>query len=448
MKTTNVIIPLLFTFLNLTLTFASNILKQEHRLLQSTNDDLFCSRLDLNPGNSHLYGRYQTQQAFDFFGAQSSVANLPTCCGKKAHLVTIGDSMENAFVERVVKGLNQKSWIGLSDRLSQEGDFKWVDGTPRNFTKWRTGEPNDAGDGEDCVVFFEDGTSWNDEACSVYIPTYVFEYDCDSFCSNLALNPTNNHLYGRHLVPMDWTYARISAQLLPTCCGKKAHLVTIGDSTENAFVEKIVQGLDRQWWIGLSDQLTEGKYDWIDSTPVNFSKWRPGEPNNFGGNEDCVEFIQSGTGITWNDLPCTNIRSNYLFEYDCVLTKSPTAFPVRPPTQKPTYVPISFNGTKFSWVCPNSTAFDLVPWQNYSKTSLGRCTSILFTFRTNVPIEYVYYTFPGYSYFKHTRTLSASFTATYFSTTGGKSIQFRGESDGQSGRRMLPQGTLSFGLIP
>jgi Lectin C-type domain len=292
--------------------FGDGLEKKNLRKLQITTDATFCNSLHLNPVNAHLYGRQFV--SLNFSAAQVAAQALPTCCGRKAHLVTIGDSTENEFVERIVRGLNQQCWIGLGD-WKTEGNFLWVDSTPRNFTKWSSGEPNDFGGNEDCVEIRENGISWNDISCQIVRPNYIFEYDCDSFCNSLPMNPSNSHLYGRHLVSLNYSAAQASVQALPTCCGKKAHLVTIGDATENAIVETIVRGLNQESWIGLGDWTTEGNFSWVDSTPRSFTKWSTGEPNNVGGDEDCVEINRDGT--SWNDISCQTVRPNYIFEYDC-----------------------------------------------------------------------------------------------------------------------------------
>ncbi|KAI1887285.1 hypothetical protein AGOR_G00188670 [Albula goreensis] len=54
-------------------------------------------------------------------------------------------------------------WIGLTDR-ENEGTWKWVDGTTLTTGYWRSGEPNNAGSGEDCAAMHPEG--WNDLPCS------------------------------------------------------------------------------------------------------------------------------------------------------------------------------------------------------------------------------------------------------------------------------------------
>jgi len=58
------------------------------------------------------------------------------------------------------------TWIGLND-MDTEGQFKWTDGQELGeFTKWASGEPNDHGNGEDCVVLENKLKGWNDRNCN------------------------------------------------------------------------------------------------------------------------------------------------------------------------------------------------------------------------------------------------------------------------------------------
>jgi hypothetical protein len=72
----------------------------------------------------------------------------------------------------VLSTMGARSWIGLHDVANDdgttslgEGKFSWATGEPVVYTNWNTGEPNDAGPGEDCVEIRGDGT-WNDHKCN------------------------------------------------------------------------------------------------------------------------------------------------------------------------------------------------------------------------------------------------------------------------------------------
>ena len=81
------------------------------------------------------------------------------CDALGAHLVTIEDLQENAFLF----GAGAMGWIGFND-IAREGDFEWIDGSPFGFANWNGGEPNDARLNEDCVELVGGG-AWNDVAC-------------------------------------------------------------------------------------------------------------------------------------------------------------------------------------------------------------------------------------------------------------------------------------------
>ncbi|XP_048870665.1 CD209 antigen-like protein E [Brienomyrus brachyistius] len=90
------------------------------------------------------------------------------------------------------------------------------------------------------------------------------------------------------------------------CMRSGADLAIISSREEQVFLE----GLYGQFWIGLSDIESEGSWKWVDGTTIPIEKgfWRanPPQPDNYKGNEDCVEFsaVHSVPFLTWNDRPC------------------------------------------------------------------------------------------------------------------------------------------------
>lgn len=63
---------------------------------------------------------------------------------------------------------------------------------------------------------------------------------------------------------------------------------------------------NKEWWIGLDDIDQEGTFKWSDGTPLDYTYWNDGEPNN-AGNEDCAN-LPPWTGGRWNDLPCDHVQ--------------------------------------------------------------------------------------------------------------------------------------------
>ncbi|XP_006875555.1 PREDICTED: C-type lectin domain family 4 member D [Chrysochloris asiatica] len=88
------------------------------------------------------------------------------------------------------------------------------------------------------------------------------------------------------------------------CTGMGANLVTISTEAEQNF---IIHFLDRQfsYFLGLTDENTEGQWHWMDGTPFNPKVvfWHKGEPNNYK-KEHCVVLVNAENKWAWNDVPC------------------------------------------------------------------------------------------------------------------------------------------------
>jgi hypothetical protein len=114
-----------------------------------------------------------------------------------------------------------------------------------------------------------------------------------------AVNPANGHTYSlikanNRVSGVTWTEAEATAVALG------GHLVTVNDSTENAWIASRFNDAF-YLWMGLSDAVHEGHYVWSSHQPVSYANWYPGEPNNFGGDEDYVNMYTFVPGAQWND---------------------------------------------------------------------------------------------------------------------------------------------------
>ncbi|XP_035672094.1 von Willebrand factor D and EGF domain-containing protein-like [Branchiostoma floridae] len=89
-----------------------------------------------------------------------------------------------------------------------------------------------------------------------------------------------------------------------TCTADGGLLAMPKDSATNTFIRDLAGVEDR--WLGLNDINNEGQFVYEDGQTLEssgYNNWLPGEPNDHGGDEDCVHFIGSGHG--WNDAPCS-----------------------------------------------------------------------------------------------------------------------------------------------
>ncbi|XP_023827699.1 CD209 antigen-like protein E isoform X1 [Salvelinus sp. IW2-2015] len=130
-------------------------------------------------------------------------------------------------------------------------------------------------------------------------------------------NLQNKLLFMEHHFKMGWCHFGSSFYLFSTvgktweqskhdCVRRGADLVIIDSREEQNFII----GFNGMFWIGLSDRETEGSWKWVDGTPLTIQYWKSGEPNSYGGEEDCAErsLIYSNTEQSWNDAQCGQLK--------------------------------------------------------------------------------------------------------------------------------------------
>ena len=78
------------------------------------------------------------------------------CAGLGGHLVSIDNEREYAFVKKLVTENDCKVWLDISD-AKKEGKWENWRGMRPGYIKWKSGEPNDRGGGEDAACLGPDG---------------------------------------------------------------------------------------------------------------------------------------------------------------------------------------------------------------------------------------------------------------------------------------------------
>jgi hypothetical protein len=115
----------------------------------------------------------------------------------------------------------------------------------------------------------------------------------------------NGHLYEVFSAPgITWEAARTAALNL----GPGWDLVSIGSQAENDFVVGLLppQPSHRaHYWIGATDRVVEGAWQWVDGTPFAYTNWWNGEPNDIGGEDELAYDFRDqsfgGPAWAWND---------------------------------------------------------------------------------------------------------------------------------------------------
>uniref|UniRef100_A0A8V0XRY1 Macrophage mannose receptor 1 n=1 Tax=Gallus gallus TaxID=9031 RepID=A0A8V0XRY1_CHICK len=254
------------------------------------------------------------------------------CEENKAHLATVRDRYEQAFLTSIIGFKPVKYfWIGLSD-MEEQGTFRWAGGDPVIFTHWNMGMP---GREPGCVAM-RTGTSaglWdilNCEEKNLFLCKQLVEGatpppplttppppSCPDEWQSIPQSSFCFKIFQRGREKMQtWIGAR------DFCRAIGGDLACIHSEEE----QKLISSLNKDYrhvsyWMGLNALGSDGGFTWCDGSPVNFQKWANGEPNNYDGNEKCGVFY-GYNDMKWNDMFCEHMQ-----DYVCQIKKGATLKP-------------------------------------------------------------------------------------------------------------------------
>ena len=98
-------------------------------------------------------------------------------------------------------------------------------------------------------------------------------------------NPDNGHSYKRIDTSMTWSDAKIYAENLG------GYLATITSQDENDFVWDNLGASGPDFiWLGGTDEVTEGTWQWVTGEAWVYENWGPGQPDDGGYGQDYLSF--------------------------------------------------------------------------------------------------------------------------------------------------------------
>ncbi|KAI5627970.1 collectin-12, partial [Silurus asotus] len=120
---------------------------------------------------------------------------------------------------------------------------------------------------------------------------------------------------GGDVCPDDWVWFLNSCYFFSTqtltfdnavqkCNGMSSSMVIINGNEEQDWL--LLHTVGRGFfWLGLTDRQKENVWQWVDGSEPTFTKWRPGQPDNWhhghDEGEDCAGLVHGGK---WNDFYC------------------------------------------------------------------------------------------------------------------------------------------------
>jgi Lectin C-type domain len=120
---------------------------------------------------------------------------------------------------------------------------------------------------------------------------------------------SNGHFYSVTDTVSTWSEANVQATLTG------GYLASVRSMEENNFLQAtFFPEVAEAFWIGYTDEASEGAFGWTSGEPVDFTNWGPGEPNNStpfwspSGEDYTAINWQFAVGINaqrglWNDTP-------------------------------------------------------------------------------------------------------------------------------------------------
>ncbi len=147
----------------------------------------------------------------------------------------------------------------------------------------------------------------------------AIDNDCDGdideeTCSECVRAVISGRVYLLCASEMNWSDARAF------CLNRGYDLVVLDTLAEDRAIWERAKSISAEdWWIGMTDAITEGTYLWVDSRVAwtngmasTFTNWRDGMPENVD-EEDCVEFDEDLSDGLWADNGCAR-RSPFVCE--------------------------------------------------------------------------------------------------------------------------------------
>ena len=121
--------------------------------------------------------------------------------------------------------------------------------------------------------------------------------DCTDSC------PEDWREHGHHCYYWNKIYEKWS-DAEKFCNTKDGNLASVENEETTKFLNSWKA---EEYWLGGTDEGTEGVWRWTDGSPWNYTNWRPGQPANIskvlGDEENCLT-VSNKMGQKWSDKNC------------------------------------------------------------------------------------------------------------------------------------------------
>ncbi|KAI7807641.1 putative lectin C-type domain containing [Triplophysa rosa] len=207
------------------------------------------------------------------------------CRENYTDLATVHNINDMNELKNTVNNNQKYVWIGLK----RTGEWKWSLGGPVKYLNWET-EPSD--NTNNCAVM-RNGT-WRQQDCDV-----ASQFICYNDSSKAYIIDTSSKT---------WRDAQ------RFCRQHHTDLIKVRNQTDNQLIHNIINDPQRSVWIG----LFRDSWEWSDHTDSTFRYWKSGQPDNYGGYEDCTAVDMNNEG-KWHDVSCSDSNTFVCHEDELIL---------------------------------------------------------------------------------------------------------------------------------
>jgi hypothetical protein len=151
----------------------------------------------------------------------------------------------------------------------------------------------------------------------------VDESSSASSASKSFINPLTRSRYSLIPYPLPWHMAKKYAE------ENGGRLVVIDSQVENEWLVKTF-GSNTEYWIGLTDEATEGQWLWVDGKKAEYFNWGGSEPDNYRKNQHYgiinakAPHLNQTVAGKWNDVVANEIRIGIIeYKAQTIPTRAP-----------------------------------------------------------------------------------------------------------------------------
>ena len=256
----------------------------------------------------------------------------------------------------LIKNSDVLTWIGLVQdptSTNQSEGWSWINGQPLSYDDWASGQPEDSSSTiEDHGDFRSDGLYDENESYETLALFEIISIDCDEdgapdtyqIASNPSLDANTDGIIDS-CVNLTWVRRGLSGQWfainltsiawdshaeLASSLGAKLAVIEDAEENEWVFSNFTIQGTstyiglyqdpnDPDYWDG------DGGWKWIDGTPLTYTNWGPGEPND---NSSGVDYGSIGNAGQWDDRNGQGPALYELTSGDCNHNGTPDSYEI------------------------------------------------------------------------------------------------------------------------